>query len=139
MAEITKPILLDETGQAIRDAILSLNKAPVLTEEDKQAIIDELFDALKNNLTTARIGEVSLLASAWVGSGNLYHQVVSVDGVTANSQVDLTPDVEQLAVFYEKDLTFVTENENGVVTVYAIGQKPTNDYIVQVTITEVDV
>ena len=41
--------------------------------------------------------------------------------------------------FYEKDITFVTENEGGVVTVYVIGQKPTNDYTIQVTITEVDV
>ena len=53
--------------------------------------------------------------------------------------MDLTPDVEQLAVFYEKDLCFVTENEGGVVTVYAIGQKPANDYTIQVTITEVAV
>ena len=45
--------------------------------------------------------------------------------------------MEQLAIFYNKDLTFVTENEDGVVTVYAIGQKPTNDYTIQATITEV--
>lgn len=84
-----------------------------------------------------KIGEVTLLASAWVGEDNLYHQVVEIEGVTENSQVDLTPDVQQLAIFYNKDLAFVTENEDGVVTVYAIGQKPTNDYTIQVTITEV--
>lgn len=88
---------------------------------------------------SARIGWVTLLANAWVGGNNLHSQVVSIEGVTENSQVDLTPDVQQLMVFYEKDLTFVTENDNGVVTVYAIGQKPTNDYTIQVTITEVDV
>ena len=84
-----------------------------------------------------KIGEVELLASAWVGEDNLYHQVVNIEGVTENSQVDLTPDVQQLAIFYNKDLAFVAENEGGVVTVYAIGQKPTNDYTMQVTITEV--
>lgn len=84
-----------------------------------------------------KIGEVTLLADAWVGENNLYHQVVEVEGATENSQVDLTPDAQQLLIFYEKDLTFVTENENGTVTVYAIGQKPTNDYTIQVTITEV--
>ena len=88
--------------------------------------------------SSARIGVVTLLASAWVGKDNLYSQVVDIDGVTKKSQVDLTPDVQQLLVFYEKDLTFVTENEEGVVTVYAIGQKPTNDYTIQVTITEVN-
>ena len=89
--------------------------------------------------SSPKIGEVTLLAAAWVGEDNLYHQVVNIEGVTENSQVDLTPDVQQLLVFYKKDLTFVTENENGIVTVYAIGQKPTNDYTIQVTITEVDV
>ena len=85
----------------------------------------------------ARIGEVTLLASDWVGETNPYSQVVEIEGVTENSQVDLTPSVEQLMIFYEKDIAFVTENENGVVTVYAIGQKPQNDYTIQVTITEV--
>ena len=87
---------------------------------------------------SAKIGEVTLLASAWLGDASPYSQVVSIDGVTENSQVDLTPSVEQLAIFYEKDLGFVTENDNGVVTVYVIGQKPQNDYTIQVTITEVD-
>lgn len=87
--------------------------------------------------SSARIGEVKLLASKWTGEGHFFSQVVSIEGVTKNSQVDLTPSVEQLAVFYEKDLAFVTENEDGVVTVYAIGQKPQNDYTIQVTITEV--
>lgn len=92
---------------------------------------------LTGGIQPARIGEVTLLANQWVGEASPYSQVVTIDGTTENSQVDLTPSVEQLAVFYEKDLTFVTENEDGVVTVYAIGQKPQNDYTIQVTITEV--
>lgn len=102
-----------------------------------QAVSDYLDKHPISAGSTASIGVVELIAARWVGSGNLYSQVVSIDGVTKNSQVDLTPSVEQLVVFYEKDLTFVTENDGGVVTVYAIGQKPTNDYEVQVTITEV--
>ena len=89
--------------------------------------------------TVARIGWVTLLAEAWEGAENLYHQVVTIEGVTENSQVDLTPDVQQLAIFYEKDITFVTENANGIVTVYVIGQKPANDYTIQATITEVEI
>ncbi len=87
---------------------------------------------------TAKIGYVELPASGWVGENNLYSQVVAIEGVTERSQVDLTPDVNQLAIFYEKDLTFVTENEGGIVTVYVIGQKPQNDYTIQVTITETE-
>jgi hypothetical protein len=90
------------------------------------------------NKPQARIAYVDLLAANWVGDKNPYSQIVKIDGVTENSQVDLTPNVDQLVVFHEKDLGFVTENEDGVVTVYAIGQKPENDYTIQVTITEVD-
>jgi hypothetical protein len=108
-------------------------------EESVRNLADKIENLSVDSIATpARIGEVTLLASAWKGSENLYSQVVSIDGVTKNTQVDLTPSVEQLAVFYEKDLGFVTENENGVVTVFAIGQKPQNDYTIQVTLTEVD-
>lgn len=111
----------------------------VITDEVVALAVENYLN--KNPITagsTASIGVVELLADKWVGSNNLHYQIVSIDGVTKNSQVDLTPSVEQLVVFYEKDLTFVTENEGGVVTVYAIGQKPTNDYVIQVTITEVN-
>jgi hypothetical protein len=91
------------------------------------------------NLPLRTIANVTLRANAWTGSGNLYSQVVQIAGTTENSQVDLTPSVEQLAVFYNKSLALVAENEDGVVTVYAIGQKPDNDYTIQATITEVSV
>lgn len=91
------------------------------------------------NKTNARIANVDLLAANWVGDANPYSQVVEIEGVTENSQVDLTPSIEQLVIFYEKDIGFVTENEDGVVTVYALGQKPENDYTIQVTVTEVEV
>lgn len=108
-----------------------------LTEQDKQGIVNDVLDSIGGSEITPKIGYVNLVANQWTGTGNLYSQVVSIEGVTENSQVDLTPSVEQLAAFYEKDLAFVTENESGIVTVYAIGQKPQNDYVIQVTITEV--
>lgn len=85
----------------------------------------------------AVISEVTLYANKWVGSDSLFSQVVTIGGVTPNSQVDLKPSVEQLVVFYEKNITFVTENDGGVVTVYVIGQKPANDYTIQANVVEV--
>lgn len=91
------------------------------------------------NKSSAKIAYVDLPAANWVGDVSPYSQVVEIDGVTENTQVDLTPSIEQLIIFYDKDLGFVTENDDGVVTVYAIGQKPANDYTIQVTMTEVEV
>ena len=102
-------------------------------------IVDSVARERLERMSSATINEVTLLAENWVGTTSPYSQVVSVSGVTENSKVDLTPDVQQLSIFYEKDLTFVTENYGGEVTVYAIGQKPANDYVIQVTITEVNV
>jgi hypothetical protein len=118
-------------------------KYPKQTDKYNVEIFNENFREVAGRLEeiesggSAQIGTVTLRASAWLGSGNLYSQVVTVDGATENSQVDLTPSVSQLVAFYQKDLTLVTENDGGVITVYAIGQKPENDYTIQVTITEV--
>lgn len=84
-----------------------------------------------------RIVSITLLASAWIGGAGHFGQVVDVEGVTENSKVDLQPSVEQLAIFHSKDIAFSTVNEDGVITVHVIGDKPTNDYTMQVTITEV--
>ena len=103
------------------------------TEEDVAAI-----KAYIDGSASARMAEVTIVSSAWneIGEG-LFAQVVSIDGITQYSKVDLLPDVYQLAVFHNKDVTFVTENEDGVVTVYAIGEKPLMDYTMQAQITEV--
>lgn len=87
--------------------------------------------------TPVPVTSITLLASAWTGSGSLYSQVVPMVGITENSQVNLTPSVEQLAIFYEKDITFVTENNGGELTVYVIGQRPQNDYTIPVNVVEV--
>ena len=115
------------------------NKSDSNHKHDEYVTNDYLLETLKNNIKAVKIREITLFASAWEGNNNLYSQIVSIDGVTENSQVDLTPDVQQLAIFHNKDIAFVTENTGGVVTVYVIGQKPTNDYTIQATITEVDV
>ena len=114
---------------------------------------DKLYDVVKefiqNNLelfkekkkaSPSKTTTIYLPTSKWVKDGNnRYSQVVSISGITEYSKVDLQPTAEQLLVFYEKDLAFVAENEDGVVTVYCIGQKPQSDYTIQTTITEVEI
>lgn len=88
---------------------------------------------------SSRIVNVTLTSAKWEGADSLYSQVVTIDGITEYSKVDLLPSVEQLAIFHNKDVTFVTENDDGVVTAYAIGDKPLLDYTMQAQITEVAV
>ena len=102
---------------------------------DAKKYIDNLV--ISGGGSVAKLTSVTLLASSWTGSNSLYSQVVSIPGITEYSKVDLLPSVEQLAVFHNKDVAFVTENEDGVVTVYAIGDKPLLDYTMQAQITEV--
>ncbi len=103
--------------------------------EAKDVIIEEVLALV--NQKSSYIAYIELQSSEWEGKSSPFSQSVSIDGITENSKVDLNPSVEQLTKFYEKDIAFVVENEDGVITVYAIGQKPAEDYTMQVTITEV--
>ena len=99
--------------------------------------IEDRISALEQIQSPEFVNSVTLYAENWVGDASPYSQVVTMAGVTSCSKVDLQPSTEQLAIFHEKDLAFVAENEDGIVTVFCIGQKPINDYTIQTTITEV--
>lgn len=83
---------------------------------------------------------ITLYADKWEqAADDRYYQTVIVDNatITPNSKVDLQPSSEQLSIFHEKDLAFVTENEDGVVSVFCVGQVPQSNYTIQATVTEV--
>lgn len=126
----TKKIIAWVDGAAQEIEVLDMT-SPALAPN-----IDTRLESLENSVP--RISAVTLLASAWDGDDNLYSQVVEIDGTTEYSQVDLKPSAEQLDIFNNKEIGFVTENEDGVITVYLIGNKPENDYTIQVSITEVN-
>ena len=118
------------TAEADRvDAELARQNA----EEARKAAFDAMMARVSEVIPVAT--NITLLASAWTGTESPYAQVVTIPGVTARSKVDLQIDAELLEVFHDKDIAFVTENENGVVTVYAIGDKPSKDYTVQAVVT----
>ena len=70
---------------------------------------------------------------------NRYYQYVTINNatITPNSKIDLQPKPEDLVIFHEKDLAFMAINAGGQVRICVIGQKPTNEYTMQVTVTEV--
>lgn len=99
--------------------------------------IEDRLSAIEQTHSPEIVRNVTLLADAWEGDTSPYSQIVTIDGVTECSKIDLQPDTEQLSIFHEKDLTFVAENEDGIVTIFCVGQKPVNDYTLQATMTEV--
>lgn len=80
---------------------------------------------------------ITLYKDKWVENGLKYSQVVTINGTTANSKIDLQPSPDQLADFVAGGVSLTTTNDNGVVTVYAIGATPEGDCSMQVLITEV--
>lgn len=85
----------------------------------------------------AFITTITLLASAWTGDLSPYSQVITIDGVTSNSMIDLQPTPEQLATWQDEGLAFTTLNDNGTVYAYVAGDLPTEDISVQVKVQEV--
>lgn len=80
---------------------------------------------------------ITLLANAWTGADGVYSQVVTLDGVTANSKVDLLPSPDQLHQLLTSEISLTTANSEGVITVFAIGEALSSDFTMQVMITEV--
>ena len=92
----------------------------------------------RKQITASKTSTISLPASGWTTATNVYSQIVTVPGATANSKVDIYPTPEQLVELQISGISLVAVNEDGVVTVYAINNKPTSDYSMQVTLTEVN-
>ena len=102
--------------------------------------IEGYITSIINRASSIKTVTINLLSSAWIQeSSNQYSQVVLVPNITPYSKIDLQPTPAQLAIFHEKDIAFVTENDEKKVTVYCIGQKPVNDYEIQATIMEVEI
>lgn len=135
----TDTSLADEDYTAI-DAILvketerqNSETARQNAEATRVAIFEQMMARVSEAIPVAT--EITLLASAWEGTESPYSQVITLPGITERSKVDLQLDAELAEIFHDKDLAFVTENEDGVVTVFAIGDKPSRDYTVQAVVT----
>lgn len=147
------PIDLDENNQcyapkeviyapyfkvAVHGSEIFTNTIKILVEgEGRSSDSDDNIGSTDTTKLPMKITSVSLPADKWVGDSSPYYQILDCEGITSNSKVDLQPSPEQLYIFHNKDLAFTTGNEAGTVTIYSIGDKPTNDYTIQATITEV--
>lgn len=118
------------------------NGIPRLKIGDGIHTFEDLGYMSVDNFILPKLISVTISPDKWVqAADDRWCQVVTVDNaiITPNSKVDLQPSSEQLAIFRNKDLAFVAENEDGVISVYCVGQVPTNEYTLQATVTEVNV
>lgn len=104
----------------------------VPTTEEITTIIDARISASKPKLTT-----ITLSASDWTGEENPWSQSVGISGVTENSKLDLQPTAVQIVALQDSGIALMLQNDGGSVTAWAIGNEPTEDYTMQVLITEV--
>ena len=82
------------------------------------------------------------LSSTWTGASSPYSQAVTISGyaVTANTKVDLQPASNAIQQLIDDGvLGLYIINNNGTLTAYAIGEKPTASLTIQATLSEVTV
>ena len=81
-----------------------------------------------------------VLSTNWTGSASPYTQSVTISGTTTNSKVDLQPDASVIAqMVNDGTVALYIANDNGTLTAYAVGEKPTVALTIQTTIMEVRV
>ena len=83
-----------------------------------------------------RVSSVSLPTASWTGSGP-WSQIITIPGTTANSKIDINPDTAVLTIAINEWFSLTIENNDGTITAYAVGAKPSQDLTIQVSITEV--
>lgn len=110
----------------------------VLMAEQLNAMEDGIVGAFAE-IPKFKVKSLELPASAWSGSDGIFSQVVTLDGITAYSKVDLLPSPEQLHELLLAEISLTTANSDGAITVFAIGAAPTSDYTMQALVTEVTV
>ena len=81
---------------------------------------------------------LTLAAASWTGNASPYTQGVTITGGTATSQADIQADATAIQQMLDDGTNAIyIANNNGTFTAYAVGEKPTADLIVQVTVYEV--
>lgn len=115
---------------------------PVLKIKKTDGTWQEVWGCVSTGSGSAdapKLTSITIPASGWQGSSNPYSQVVACNGVNVNSKLDLQPTPTQIVELQEAEISLMATNNQGVVTVWAIGDKPTFDMDMQVLITEVSV
>lgn len=100
--------------------------------------INETNTALQKKADITKKASITLSAD-WTGDASPYTQTVTISSTTANSKVDLQPDATAIAQMADDGtVALYIANDSGVLTAYAVGEKPTVELTIQATISEVN-
>lgn len=87
--------------------------------------------------TAMKVAQFTAPAADWKGAGDSWFQTVTVPGISVNSKVDIALSQDQLLPLRSRNLLFMAGNEEGTVTLYALGGKPDTDLVFQAALLEV--
>jgi hypothetical protein len=76
---------------------------------------------------------IELPAKDWQGETSPFSQVITIEGVTENSKIDLQVSAEQLNWLQQNVVSLTAVNDEGTVTIYAIGYNNLLKYMVDFT------
>lgn len=114
---------------------------PALNAENLNALcneVEELSGAVPDKQEQIDKLTLTLTAAGWTGSASPYSQGVSITGGTATTQVDIQADATAIQQMLDDGTNAIyIANNNGTFTAYAVGEKPTADLSIQVTVYDV--
>ncbi len=100
-------------------------------------IVVELAGPFSGGGSSGKLVEITLPFANWKGAKSPYSMTLTIEGLSQRSRIDLWPSVSNLERLRIMGTGLCTENDDGTVTVYAIGNKPDEDITIQASITEV--
>lgn len=96
------------------------------------SIVNNKISAVLYSITT------TLTASGWQGTASPYTQSVTVTGGKVTSQVDVQGDATAIQQMLDDGTNAIyIANNNGIFTAYAVGEKPSADLNVHLTVYDV--
>ena len=114
---------------------------PALNAENLNALcnaVEEMSAGFPGKQDITDKLSLTLAAARWTGSASPYTQGVTITGGTATSQADIQADATAIQQMLDDGTNAIyIANNNGTFTAYAVGEKPTADLHVQVTVYDV--
>ena len=118
---------------------MSIYGTPIITGKNNTYFPGENISIVNNTISANLYSlSITLAAASWTGSESPYTQSVTITGGKATSQVDVQGDAAVIQQMLDDGTNAIyIANNNGTFTAYAVGEKPTADLNMQLTMYDV--